>query len=306
MARQYFALFALALLCVQVGCCDSERLASRLMTAQTLRLRGGGWLDSVFQCFGSCFTHQHGEENHDGKRTKSRIGRMERTITINAPIKKIYKVITDFKHYNDWSGDGIKDMVIKQSSPTFWEIQYITGCFGLKFYFSMYWAMNAPSRVAFRNVHSTRLIKMLRGEYTLKEISSNSTQVFFTVSADISGPIPHFVKVAIAKLLVHIACMDLKTYVESERSDVNLKAYGLWPEDAGVGATIQHITRFISQMDTNVKPLREMIVSTATSHVRRIKRHSKLYLNSILRIAALGWIASNSLKVIQSARKSAT
>jgi len=231
---------------------------------------------------------------------------MERTVTINAPINKIYKVITDFKHYNDWSGDGIKDMVVKQSSPTFWEIQYITGCFGMKFYFSMYWAMKAHTRVAFRNVHSTRLIKMMRGEYTLKELSSNSTQVYFTVSADISGPIPHFVKVAIAKLLVHIACSDLKTYVESERSDINLRAYGLWPEDAGVGATIQHITRFISQMDNNVKPMRDMIIFTATSHVRRIKRNSKMYLNSLLRIAALGWIAANSLKVVQGSSKSSS
>jgi hypothetical protein len=79
--------------------------------AHGLRLRGGGLAD----CFGCCFGREDprtaepgGDVDENGKPVKKRkIGRVERgPEIIKAPIGKVYKVITDFDHYTDWSGDG--------------------------------------------------------------------------------------------------------------------------------------------------------------------------------------------------------
>ena len=79
--------------------------------AHGLRLRGGGLAD----CFGCCFGREDprtaepgGDVDENGNPVKKRkIGRVERgPEIIKAPIGKVYKVITDFDHYTDWSGDG--------------------------------------------------------------------------------------------------------------------------------------------------------------------------------------------------------
>ena len=60
-------------------------------------------------------THTHAQTTHTHTNVYARV----RTHThpsstgpeiINAPIQKVYTVITDFDHYTDWSGDGIKRM----------------------------------------------------------------------------------------------------------------------------------------------------------------------------------------------------
>ena len=97
-----------------------------------LRLRGGGLLDcfGCFRCIGSEDSRTAAPDSEGGKAARKRkIGRVERgPVIINAPIQKVYTVITDFDHYcPDWAGDGIKKMKYVQRTPKFCEINYVTG-----------------------------------------------------------------------------------------------------------------------------------------------------------------------------------
>ena len=133
--------------------------------ARALRLRGGGFAN----CLGCCFGREDprtaepsGEVDENGKPVKKRkIGRVERgPEIIKAPIGKVYKVITDYDHYTDWSGDGIKHMKYVQRSPKFCEINYITGVFGIFFHFSLFWAMTPNERVIFRTTKPSSLLQV--------------------------------------------------------------------------------------------------------------------------------------------------
>lgn len=165
---------------------------------------------------------------------KRNIGRVARgPEIIKAPIQKVYNVITDFDHYTDWSGNGIKYMKYAQRTPKFKEINYITGVFGILFHFSLYWAMTPNEQVIFRSTKPSRLLHFMRGEYKLKKIGPNQTEVSFVITADILAPIPDFVKYGIARLICDIAIGFLKRYVEGAECDANLRKYGLWPPNAG-------------------------------------------------------------------------
>ena len=54
------------------------------------------------------------------------------------------------------------------------------------------------------------MLNLLRGEYTLSENKDGTTHVHFLIVADVIGPIPQFIKIAIAKLIVEIALFLMK------------------------------------------------------------------------------------------------
>ena len=219
-----------------------------------LRLRGGG----LFNCFG-CFCSDDprkaatGETSvdADGKPVKKRkVGRVVRgPVVLNAPIQKVYAVITDFDHYTDWSGDGIKYMTYVQKTPKFCEINYTTGVFGIFFHFGLYWAMHPYERIIFRTTKPSRLLQFMRGEYSLKKVGPKQTEVSFVITADILAPIPDFLKYAIANLICDIAIFWLKRYVESSKCDENLRKYRLWPP-AGMGAWRDRMTQLMTNAGT--------------------------------------------------------
>lgn len=188
-----------------------------------------------FSCFGGGQQGQAGGAQNSidpatGKRKKKiRAGRMEKSTVIAAPISTVYTVITDFEHYPDWCGTGIKRMVVKDKSPGHQEIEYQTGSMGFTFYFKMFWGTSQPNVVSFRNVERQGVINLLRGDYTLTDNGDGTTKVDFLIVADCSGPIPNFIKVAIAKLIVEIALFHMKRYVESPRCTENLAKYNKLP-----------------------------------------------------------------------------
>lgn len=86
-------------------------------------------------------------------------------------------------------------------------------------------------------------VHLLKGEYTFTDVGDNKADVRFQLVADLRGPFPEFIKLAIARLIVHIALDDLKTYVTSQRCIDTLAKYDA---EAGKGAfhTLKkHITR---------------------------------------------------------------
>ncbi len=71
-----------------------------------------------------------------------------------------YRVCSAYDHYQDWSGNGIKSVNIKERTPGFVHAQYTTGVFGITFQFEIYWSHVAPTKVMFRTVTPTRLIHL--------------------------------------------------------------------------------------------------------------------------------------------------
>lgn len=189
-----------------------------------------------------------GGDNDKEEKTKRKVGRMERTAEIKAPLRKVYRVITDFQHYSDWSGNGIKKCTIKQQRPGMLEMDYTTGAFGVQFQFSLYWGLGQANKVSFRTSKSTRMLRFIKGEYTLTKLRNDRTQVHFVIMADVPAPIPFFLKMAIAKILVRIAVNDLKQYLESEECTANLAKYDKLEKSTLLHTVRNRVTQMVTQV----------------------------------------------------------
>mmetsp|Transcript_47519 Transcript_47519/g.99402 ORF Transcript_47519/g.99402 Transcript_47519/m.99402 type:complete len:337 (-) Transcript_47519:221-1231(-) len=225
-----------------------NKLTFSVCRSSVLHLRGGLFenIGSLCSCFSVCDSEAavHDENDHVAK--KRRVGKMAQSVEIKANSQKVYKVVSDIEHYRDWSGDGLRSIKILENGRGYAVAEYVCGTFGITFHFSMYWGLSSPGKVTFRTVAPAGMIHMLKGEYTLTEKGPNLTGVHFVVIADLRGPIPQFLKVAIAKILVHIALNDMKKYVESPQCDINLARY-----DSGLNLA-QRLTRLYTDVPSLV------------------------------------------------------
>ena len=213
-----------------------------------------GFLSSLFRCFGLCSTgaarrqQSAGRKDADGsnaleKKLKHKVGRLERKVRINAPLSRVYRVCSDYEHYGDWTGNGIKKCVIAERRQGFTHVIYTTGVFGFFFDFALYWSTAVQNKITFRNPGPMGAVHLLKGEYVFKDLGEGKTEVGFQIIADLRGPYPQFIKVAIAKLIVHIALDDLKTYVQSQRCIDTLAKYDAEAQKGAFKTFRDHITK---------------------------------------------------------------
>mmetsp|Transcript_15995 Transcript_15995/g.31636 ORF Transcript_15995/g.31636 Transcript_15995/m.31636 type:complete len:221 (+) Transcript_15995:43-705(+) len=200
---------------------------------------------------------------------------MERKVKINAPIARVIRVCSDYDKYGDWTGNGIKKCVIKEKRQGFQHILYTTGVFGLTFNFELFWSTAVQNEITFRNPSPMGAVHLLKGKYTFADLGDGKTSVHFQIVADIRGPIPDFVKMAIARLIVHIALDDLNTYVTSDRCIQNLAKYD---KEAGKGA-LQTIRTHITRLYTDVPdgPFKERSLRTVVKGFLRVAMAGLLF-----------------------------
>jgi len=197
---------------------------------------------------------------------KSRVGKMERSVDIDVPLAKVYRVCAEYEHYQDWTGNGIKKVEFPEIRPNFVHAKYTTGVFGITFHFELYWSTAVPNKIVFRTVNPTKLIHLLKGEYTFKEVSKTKTNVHFQILADLRGPIPHIVKIAIAKLLVRIALDDLKKYVTSAQCDQTLAKYDKEKKRTAMHTIRTRLTKmYIDVPDMMFNPTRLKMLASGTA-----------------------------------------
>lgn len=212
-----------------------------------------GFFGSLFRCFGLCATEsaqrrQRSEKkdadgNNLPEKRKAKVGRLERKVRINAPLSRVYRVCSDYEHYGDWTGNGIKKCVIAERRQGFTHVIYTTGVFGFFFDFALYWSTAVQNKITFRNPGPMGAVHLLKGEYVFKDLGDGKTEVGFQIIADLRGPYPQFIKVAIAKLIVHIALDDLKTYVQSQQCVDNLAKYDTEAQKGAFKTLRDHITK---------------------------------------------------------------
>ena len=148
---------------------------------------------------------------------------MHRQVTVNASAAEIFQVLGDVASYTDWTGYGVKSIILDtSSSPQFGSTlaHYESGLYGFVFLFALKWNFyyannDKPYYAAFKLYQRTPLIEDIQGEYCVQPISNSSSHLSITVYAKMSRIIPGFIQNKLKHLIVEMALLDLKAFCDS-------------------------------------------------------------------------------------------
>lgn len=124
-------------------------------------------------------------------------------------------VISDVEKYGEWT-DGMSDIVIEardeQGHPTQVSFSINAGAISDRVTLAYIWE---PARLSWTLVKGTNVTE-LSGSYAWKSVP-NGTEVTYELTADVSLPIPSFMKRVAEKTIISTALQGLKKQVESAR-----------------------------------------------------------------------------------------
>ncbi|MEY2634813.1 MAG: hypothetical protein RIS75_753 [Actinomycetota bacterium] len=136
-------------------------------------------------------------------------------VQISAPEASVVAVISDVEKYGEWT-DGMSDIVIEardeQGHPTQVSFSINAGAISDRVTLAYIWE---PARLSWTLVKGTNVTE-LSGSYAWKSVP-NGTEVTYELTADVSLPIPSFMKRVAEKTIISTALQGLKKQVESAR-----------------------------------------------------------------------------------------
>jgi uncharacterized membrane protein len=140
------------------------------------------------------------------------------TITIAAPVQKVFDVLVDFESYPQWAADLKQAIVIARDDeqrPTV--VEFRAAAMGRSTTYRLSYDYDgAPNRLGWALVEGD-LQRELDGAYHLSPSadSADVTEIVYELSIDLIVPIPGFVKRRAENRIIKTALDQLKQRVES-------------------------------------------------------------------------------------------
>lgn len=135
-------------------------------------------------------------------------------MTVSASPDEVMDVIVDLASYPEWA-DGVKHVDVHETDDegrpveaTFEvdaQVQRVT--YRLRY-------THEPNRLSWRLIDSN-VLTQLDGIYDLQDRGGGTTEVEYVIEADISIPMPGFIKKRAAKVILNTGLRGLKRRVES-------------------------------------------------------------------------------------------
>jgi uncharacterized membrane protein len=137
------------------------------------------------------------------------------TITIDAPLDRVYTIATDFASYPDWAKD-LKDAVVRerdeQGRAT--EVEYRASALGRSTHYTLAYDYSAAPEVLSWSMVKGDIMRSIDGAYHFGEAPGGGTDVRYDLSIELVVPLPGFVKRR-AEVRILNTIRELKVRAES-------------------------------------------------------------------------------------------
>ena len=137
------------------------------------------------------------------------------SIVIDAPPAAVMAVIADFESYPSWA-KGVKtaDVTVPGSDGRAEQVFFKLDVSPIKDEYTLVYDWDGDREVTW-TLAEGKMLKMLDGSYTLRDLGNGSTEVTYSLALDVSIPLIGMLKRKGEKILIDTALKGLKKRVET-------------------------------------------------------------------------------------------
>lgn len=137
-------------------------------------------------------------------------------IRIDAPLARIWEVLTDFERYPEWARDLKQAVVVDRDDedrPT--AVRFRAAAMGRSTSYTLRYDWDdAPHCLPWELVDGD-IMQVLDGAYEFEEVGDAATDVTYHLKVELAVPLPAFVKRRAEARIVGTALRELRQHVES-------------------------------------------------------------------------------------------
>lgn len=137
------------------------------------------------------------------------------SITIAAPLDKVWEIATDLENYPTWTHD-VKEVVItnRDDEGRPHEVEFRTSALGRSTHYTLeYDYTSAPKRLAWSMVKGD-IQRSIDGAFIFQPTDDGNTHVQYDLAIELVVPLPGFVKRRAERRILN-AIKELKTFAEA-------------------------------------------------------------------------------------------
>ncbi|MEQ8438914.1 MAG: SRPBCC family protein [Ilumatobacter fluminis] len=137
------------------------------------------------------------------------------SITIAAPLDKVWEIATDLENYPTWTHD-VKEVVItnRDDEGRPHEVEFRTSALGRSTHYTLeYDYTSAPKKLAWSMVKGD-IQRSIDGAFTFQSTDDGNTHVQYDLAIELVVPLPGFVKRRAERRILN-AIKELKTFAEA-------------------------------------------------------------------------------------------
>ncbi len=137
------------------------------------------------------------------------------SITIAAPLDKVWEIATDLENYPTWTHD-VKEVVItnRDDEGRPHEVEFRTSALGRSTHYTLeYDYTSAPKRLAWTMVKGD-IQRSIDGAFIFQPTDDGNTHVQYDLAIELVVPLPGFVKRRAERRILN-AIKELKTFAEA-------------------------------------------------------------------------------------------
>jgi ribosome-associated toxin RatA of RatAB toxin-antitoxin module len=140
--------------------------------------------------------------------------RATESITVSALPETIYRVVTDFEHYDQWVTDLKRvEVLTRDDQGRGLEVEFRAAAFGRSTTYTLHYDYtHAPAELSWHQVQGD-LTETLNGRYRF-EPAGDETNVTYDLEVELLVPIPTFIKSRAAYRIQTQALRELKAQAE--------------------------------------------------------------------------------------------
>ena len=140
--------------------------------------------------------------------------RATESITVSALPETIYRVVTDFEHYDEWVTDLKRvEVLTRDDQGRGLEVEFRAAAFGRSTTYTLHYDYaHAPAELSWHQVQGD-LTETLNGRYRF-EPAGDETNVTYDLEVELLVPIPTFIKSRAAYRIQTQALRELKAQAE--------------------------------------------------------------------------------------------
>jgi len=117
------------------------------------------------------------------------------TITIDAPMEKVYGIAADFESYPEWAKD-VKEATVRarddQGRPT--EVEFRASALGRSTHYTLSYDYSEAPKVLGWKMLRGDIMRSIDGAYTFAETPAGNIEVRYDLAIELVVPLPGFVK----------------------------------------------------------------------------------------------------------------
>jgi uncharacterized membrane protein len=117
------------------------------------------------------------------------------TITITAPMERVYAIASDFEKYPDWAKD-VKEATVRSrdDSGRPVEVEFRASALGRSTHYTLSYDYTDAPRVLGWTMKRGDIMRAIDGAYTFSENPNGSIDVRYDLAIELVVPLPGFVK----------------------------------------------------------------------------------------------------------------